>query len=799
MKLQGKILLPIIGLIVVMMGLSSFLSYREAAANLRTALRGKMQGEAEAAMRATSELIRNSRLNVQRTAAMDEVRALLATRPDDPNAREHVGRLLHDLLASYPDFATINVVAPGGLVIASSDPTLTGRINIGDRGYVAKALAGEAALSPPFFGEHTGTTRFVASAPVRDGSRVLGAVTGAISLEHYFETSIDPIRVGDKGFAYVLDTEGQVIAARNKDWLFNKNLPTSPVYRELVRKTEGGMIETMGNDGEPVVLYYVKEPLAGMTLVVRAEKDDVFSGLAAIMESSVTMAILSSLLGALLVFVIVRPVVRAINRSVDFAGRIAAGDLEGTLDSGRSDELGTMARALGAIPRTLKDIVGAYAALEKEIEDGRLDAQGDAGRFSGDFATLIQGTNAVLGRFRTLIDNMPSPVIMLDPSGRICFMNAFVQDLAGTGCTGRACGEIFSREDDGKPGCALRRAIQTGAPASAETRATLGGKAMDISYSVVPLKNAQGRMVSLLQTVTDLTAIKSTQRTIAEVADRAHGISDRVATAAGQLAAQVERASQGTAVQHARVLSTAAAMEQMNSTVAEVARNASEASVQAEATRGKATHGAELVGEVVAAIGQVNAISHELKNTMQELGSQADAIGNVMNVITDIADQTNLLALNAAIEAARAGDAGRGFAVVADEVRKLAEKTMGATKEVGTTIRRIQDSTARNVERVGEAAADADKATELAGTSGAALQEILELANANSALITGIATAAEEQSASAAEINTSVDAINEIADETATGMQQAFAAVRELSAMAQELREALDRLQADTR
>jgi methyl-accepting chemotaxis protein len=320
MKLQGKILLPIIGLIVVMMGLSSFLSYREAAANLRTALRGKMQGEAEAAMRATSELIRNSRLNVQRTAAMDEVRALLATRPDDPNAREHVGRLLHDLLASYPDFATINVVAPGGLVIASSDPTLTGRINIGDRGYVAKALAGEAALSPPFFGEHTGTTRFVASAPVRDGSRVLGAVTGAISLEHYFETSIDPIRVGDKGCAYVLDTEGPVLAARNKDWLFNKNLPTSPVYRELVRKTEGGMIETMGNDGEPVVLYYVKEPLAGMTLVVRAEKDDVFSGLAAIMESSVTMAILSSLLGALLVFVIVRPVVRAINRSVDFAG-----------------------------------------------------------------------------------------------------------------------------------------------------------------------------------------------------------------------------------------------------------------------------------------------------------------------------------------------------------------------------------------------------------------------------------------------------------------------------------------------
>ena len=65
--------------------------------------------------------------------------------------------------------------------------------------------------------------------------------------------------------------------------------------------------------------------------------------------------------------------------------------------------------------------------------------------------------------------------------------------------------------------------------------------------------------------------------------------------------------------------------------------------------------------------------------TLEGLGSRAESIGQIMNVINDIVDQTNLLALNAAIEAARAGDAGRGFAVVADEVRKLAEKTMTAT------------------------------------------------------------------------------------------------------------------------
>lgn len=179
---------------------------------------------------------------------------------------------------------------------------------------------------------------------------------------------------------------------------------------------------------------------------------------------------------------------------------------------------------------------------------------------------------------------------------------------------------------------------------------------------------------------------------------------------------------------------------------------------------------------------------------MAALGKQAEGIGRIMNVISDIADQTNLLALNAAIEAARAGDAGRGFAVVADEVRKLAEKTMAATQEVGDAIRGIQQGAARNMEHVENTTTTIHQATELAGQSGTALEEIVRLVEVATDQVRSIAAASEEQSAASEEISRSVDEINRISGETSSAMNQSAQAVGELAAQTHSLRGLIDRM-----
>jgi methyl-accepting chemotaxis protein len=318
---------------------------------------------------------------------------------------------------------------------------------------------------------------------------------------------------------------------------------------------------------------------------------------------------------------------------------------------------------------------------------------------------------------------------------------------------------------------------------------------LEISVVSLPLLDEAGKVRGFMEICSDITEAKQRQRTISNVTDQAASISNRVAAASEQLSAQVEQVSRGAEMQRNRVESTASAMTEMNSTVLEVARNAGEASEQSEQTKHKAQDGAILVDKVVQSINAVNKAAASMRANMQELGTQAESIGGVMNVISDIADQTNLLALNAAIEAARAGEAGRGFAVVADEVRKLAEKTMSATQEVGTNIAAIQNSAKVNIEAMGEASAAVSEATELANSSGSALAEIVTLASANSAVVASIATAAEEQSATSEEINLAIEEINKIVGETTDGMVQSSAAVQELSRMAQELNTVMAELQ----
>ncbi|WP_051272318.1 methyl-accepting chemotaxis protein [Fundidesulfovibrio putealis] len=274
---------------------------------------------------------------------------------------------------------------------------------------------------------------------------------------------------------------------------------------------------------------------------------------------------------------------------------------------------------------------------------------------------------------------------------------------------------------------------------------------------------------------------------MAEAAGNIEKVVSVVAATTDTLLSLVEQARNGSQMQSARVRDTVSAMDHVNATVGAVAANAAEAADSTDKARTQAGAGADLVTRASDSIAKVREQALSLKGDMGELGKQAEGIGRIMNVISDIADQTNLLALNAAIEAARAGDAGRGFAVVADEVRKLAEKTMHATREVGSAIQDIQQGTSKSIASVDAAAQTIDTANELAGESGRALAGILEQVRLVETQVRAIARASEEQSSASREINRSIDDIAQITSETEDNMRRSAEAVEDMSEQARVL------------
>jgi len=262
----------------------------------------------------------------------------------------------------------------------------------------------------------------------------------------------------------------------------------------------------------------------------------------------------------------------------------------------------------------------------------------------------------------------------------------------------------------------------------------------------------------IIETVTSAsTELEASAGTLTSTADHSQELASSVAAASEQATANVQ--------------SVASATEEMSSSITEISRQVQES--------------ARIASDAVEQARKTN-------ERISALASAANRIGDVVELINNIAGQTNLLALNATIEAARAGDAGRGFAVVAAEVKALAEQTGKATGEISSQIGGMQAATQESVGAIREIGGTIERMSEIASTIASAVEE-------QGAATQEISRNVQQAARGTQDVSSNIIDVQRGATETGSASSQVLSAAQSLSRDSTRLKDEVDRFMATVR
>jgi twitching motility protein PilJ len=265
----------------------------------------------------------------------------------------------------------------------------------------------------------------------------------------------------------------------------------------------------------------------------------------------------------------------------------------------------------------------------------------------------------------------------------------------------------------------------------------------------------------------------------------------QVASAAQETQATSLHLTDASEHQAQQITEVSTAINEMAGSIEQVSQNASQSSDVAKQSVKLATEGNVAVKKAITGMDSIREHIQETSKRIKRLGESSQEIGDIVELINDIAEQTNILSLNAAIQATMAGEAGRGFAVVADEVQRLAERSSKATKQIEAIVRTIQSDTNEAISSMEKSTTGVVLGAKLSQDAGTSLEQIETVSNQLAALIDNISNAAKQQAKAAISTSDSMNVIQEITMQTSTGTYESAASIGRLLELTNDLRKSV--------
>ncbi|NOR52321.1 MAG: chemotaxis protein [Gammaproteobacteria bacterium] len=267
--------------------------------------------------------------------------------------------------------------------------------------------------------------------------------------------------------------------------------------------------------------------------------------------------------------------------------------------------------------------------------------------------------------------------------------------------------------------------------------------------------------------------------------------SDEVLTSAETTQGLVTSLSHSSRQQAEQIVTASDAANDIAQSIKGVSSNAIQLASESDRSVEIAKKGAQTVQSSIVGMNTIREQIQETSKRIKRLGESSQEIGDIVELINDIAEQTNILSLNAAIQAAMAGDAGRGFAVVADEVQRLAERSADATKQIEALVKTIQTDTSEAVNSMERSTTEVVAGAKLAEDAGGALAEIEHVSDKLAVLIEQISDATKNQTDAASNITQTMDNILEITTKTTEETDETANSITNLADLANDMKQSV--------
>ncbi len=367
-KIRNKFLVPMVILVLFGMGIASFLSYRMAKNALEASRFEQLHQVIDITVHNVADWIDNRKLDVSNWAKQDTVKTALKNNFLGKAAKKTLTDDFSRMKKEYQHYAGFCLAALDGTIIVSSDPGIAGKVNITDREYFKEAVQGRVNMSRVLKSKVDGSPVFILAAPVVDKGNVVGVYYVVINMEGFNALFIDWIKIGKKGYAFMLDDQdGTCLAHPDKNQIMNTKITEFGFGKDLLAADDGIVYYQANNVDKVAALRTYKE--MGWKVVVTTDAAELYAAANKLGKLNLILAVSAVVIAAIIIFLVANSVAKPINMVVDGLRDAAEGegDLTKRLEVGSSDEVGDLASSFNTfvekVQRIISDIQSNISTL----------------------------------------------------------------------------------------------------------------------------------------------------------------------------------------------------------------------------------------------------------------------------------------------------------------------------------------------------------------------------------------------------------------------------------------------------